>query len=187
MSEPGIAGGRPTAGRVCRALVVPILVAGLLTHSCLAASLTQRDLQILASALTFVQPRPAAGGEVAIVYDPGNPESQRDAEAIKATIGHGLTGAGVTLTPMLVGADALAAEHFALVIVATGANGPAVLRALHAKHVLCVTGEQSAVQAGDCTMAIQSSGRVDLLVNSQAAQQTGISFATAFRMMVREL
>jgi hypothetical protein len=172
---------------VYRALVVPILVAGSPVHSCLAASLTQQDLQILGSALTFVQPRPASGGDVAIVYDPGSPESRKDADSIKAAIGNGLTGAGITLTPVLVAADALSAAHFALVIVAIGANSPAVLRALQARHVLCVTGEQSAVQAGICTMAIQSSGRVDLLVNSQAAQQTGISFATAFRMMVREL
>jgi hypothetical protein len=164
-----------------------MLAVGAMIHSCLAASLSQQDLQILANALTFVHPHPAVGGEVAIVYDPANADSRKDAEAIKTAIGNGLTGAGVTLTPVLVAADALAAGHFALVIVAAGANSPAVLAALRARHVLCVTGEQSAVQAGVCTMAIQSSGRVDLLVNGQAAQQTGVSFATAFRMMVREL
>ena len=148
-------GGRRSGG-VRRVLVVPILAAVPVIHSCLAASLSQQDLQVIASARISVQPRPPTDGEVAIVYDPANSESHKDAEAIKAMIGNGLANAGVTLTPVLAEADALSAGHFALVIVAAGANNPAVLQALRAKHVLRVTGEKSAVQAGVCTMAIQS-------------------------------
>jgi len=144
-------GGRRSGG-VRRVLVVPILAAVPVIHSCLAASLSQQDLQVIASARISVP----TDGEVAIVYDPANSESHKDAEAIKAMIGNGLANAGVTLTPVLAEADALSAGHFALVIVAAGANNPAVLQALRAKHVLRVTGEKSAVQAGVCTMAIQS-------------------------------
>ena len=91
------------------------------------------------------------------------------------------------LTPRLVDTDELAATAFSLVIVAAGANSEAVARAARAQHVLCVTADQAAVQQGVCTMAIRSTSRVEILLNYQLARASGVSFATAFRMMVHEL
>jgi hypothetical protein len=152
-----------------------------------AASLSQQDLQVLGNALAFVQPRPVGGGSVAVVYAGRNSPSHQDAEAILAVIGKGLTAGGVVLTPRLVDADELAATEFSLVIVAAGANGEAVTRAARAQRSLCVTADQAAVTQGVCTMAIRSTGRVEILLNHQAALASGIGFATAFRMMVHEL
>ncbi len=177
--------GSGVRGRWC--IIVACGLIALLARPGWAASLTPQDLQVLGNALAFVQPRPAGDGSVAVVYDGTNSASHQDAEAILAAIGKSLTAGGVVLTPKLVDADALATSEFSLVIVAAGANSEAVLRAVRAHHALCVTADQAAVQQGVCTMAIRSTGRVEIMLNYQAAQASGIGFATAFRMMVHEL
>jgi hypothetical protein len=175
------------SSRGARCIAAACGLSALLGRPGWAVSLSPQDLQVLGNALAFVQPRPASGGSVAVVYAGRNSPSHQDAEDILAMIGKGLTAGGVVLTPRLVDADELATTVFSLVIVATGANSEAVARAARAQHSLCVTADQAAVQQGVCTMAIRSTGRVEILLNHQAAQAAGIGFATAFRMMVREL
>lgn len=166
--------------------VVSVLLASIARPVC-AASLTPQDLQILASALAFVQPRPANEGVVAIVYTGKDKISRQDAEAIFAGIGESLTANGILLTPRLVEAGELANGDFSLVIVAAGANSDAVPPALRTHHALCVTADPEAVRLGFCTMAVHSAGKVEILLNYRAAVASGISLATAFRMMVSEL
>jgi hypothetical protein len=152
-----------------------------------AASLSPQDLQVLGNSLAFVQPRPTGESSVAVVYAGRNSLSHQDAEAILVVMGKSLTAGGAVLTPRLVDTDELAATAFSLVIVAAGANSEAVARAARAQHALCVTADQAAVQQGVCTMAIRSTSRVEILLNYQLARASGVSFATAFRMMVHEL
>lgn len=167
-------------------LAVAFNLIGSVVHAS-PASLSGQDLQVLGTALTFMQPRPSSEGTVAIVYAAGDRGSREDAEAIMAAIGNGLTAARTTLAPRLVEADSLATTDFSVAIVAAGANSEIVMRAVRARHALCVTADQAAVQQGVCTMAIRSGGRVEIVLNHQVAEHTGIAFATAFRMMVHEL
>ncbi|MGA3002204.1 MAG: hypothetical protein ABSE20_10785 [Acetobacteraceae bacterium] len=172
--------------RCCALAVVSLLLAAIPQPVC-AASLTPQDLQILGSALAFVQPRPVSDGVVAIVYAGKDSSSRLDAEAIRAAIGESLTANGILLTPKLVEAGELASVDFSLVIVAAGANSDAVPPAARTHHALCVTADQEAVRLGFCTMAIHSTGKVEILLNYRAALASGVSLATAFRMMVSEL
>jgi hypothetical protein len=173
-------------GRRSGLAVVSLLLASIAQPVC-AASLTPQDLQILASALAFVQPRPAADGVVAIVYTGKDASSRQDAEVIRQGIGENFTANGILLTPKLVAVNELASIDFSLVIVAAGANGEPVSLAARARHAMCITADQEAVRQGVCTMAIRSTGKVEILLNYRAAQASGINLATAFRMMVSEL
>lgn len=179
--------GRRFISRAARyGLAVAFNLAGSAVHAS-AASLSAQDLQVLGTALAFMQPRPSGEGTVAIVFAAGDRNSREDAEAIMATIGNGLIAAKVTLAPKLVEAASLAATDFSVAIVAAGANSEMVMRAVRARHALCVTADQAAVQQGVCTLAIRSSEHVEIVLNHQVAERTGIGFATAFRMMVHEL
>jgi len=152
-----------------------------------AASLPPQELQILAKALQFLDPPLTGEAVVAIVYAAGDPDSRRDAEALAAEIGSSLRVGGATLTPMVVDLAALASTRFSLVIMATGADSAMVSEAASAQHALCVTADLAAVRAGTCTMAIQSDRRVEIFINREAAIRAGLTFATAFRIMVHEL
>lgn len=101
-------------------------------------------------------------------------------------LGKGLLVGGAILTPKLVDAAVLGSTDFGLAIIAANANGEAVAQSVDARHALCVTADRPAVQRGLCTVAINSAGRVDIFLNSRVAQRAGITFATAFRMMVHE-
>ncbi len=170
-----------------RRLLAAVLVLGLIVSSGRAASLPQSELQILAKALLFLDPPITGEAVVAIVYAAGDPELQRDADALAAEIGSALRIGQATLKPMVVTSAALATSRFSLVIAAVGAASEAVIEAARAQHALCVTGDLAAVRAGTCTMAIQSDARVEIFINREVANGAGLTFATAFRIMVHEL
>jgi len=152
-----------------------------------ADSLPPQELQILARALVFLDPPLTGEAVVAIVYAGRDADSRRDAEALAAEVGSSLRIGGATLTPIVVDTAALASIRFSLVIMATGADSALVSEAASAQHALCVTADLAAVRAGTCTMAIQSDRRVEIFINREAAIRAGLTFATAFRIMVHEL
>jgi len=157
------------------------------THVAHATSMTAKDLQVLGRAIAFLLPPPATGATVAIAYVNGNPASRSDAEAIVALIGDGLHAGVAVLHPKLVEVGALATTECAAVIAASGSNGAALSAASRSAHTLCVTTELAAVEAGLCAMGIKSEPRVEILINHAAVGASGIEFATAFRMMIREI
>jgi hypothetical protein len=150
------------------------------------ASLSPQELQVLGGALAFLQPPPGAG-VVAVVYAANDAASRQDAEAIAGAIGNGIKAGGVLLPAKAVDATALAGGGFAVAIAAAGANGASLGAATRAAHILCVTSELAAVQAGFCTMAISTDLRVQIVLNHAAAAASGVSFAAAFRMMIHEI
>jgi hypothetical protein len=151
-----------------------------------AASLSPQELQVLGGAISFMQP-PPAGSAVAVVYAPDHPASRQDADAIAAEMGGGLKAGAAMLAVKVVEASALANGGFVVAIAATDANGPALAAAARAEHVLCVTADLAAVQAGFCTMAISMDPRVQIVLNHAVAAASDIGFAAAFRMMIREM
>ncbi len=160
--------------------------AGIPAHS-EAASLQPQDLDVLGKAVSYVDPPPAAGTAVAIVYAAGDAASRRDAEDLAAEIGAGLPTAAGRLRPVVMDGAALAESHPGLVITAQGVTSGSLGAALRTLHVLCVTGDVALVQSGDCTMAIRSAGRIEIFINPEAAKASELRFTTAFRMMVHEL
>jgi hypothetical protein len=45
----------------------------------------------------------------------------------------------------------------------------------------------AATQAGNCAVSVQSDPKVQITVNKAAASASGVSFASAFLMMVTEI
>jgi hypothetical protein len=152
---------------------------------CQGASLQPQELQILGKALNFLQPPLTGEPVVAIVYAPDDPKSRLDAEDLAGQLNKVRLG-GVAVVARIVASQSLATEAFQLVITADGADGKPVIAAAQANHALCVTANVAAVRDGQCTMAIRSLGKVEIFVNREAAAESGIGFATAFRMMVHE-
>jgi hypothetical protein len=151
-----------------------------------AAMLSPQELQIIGRAVTYLQP-PPAGGTVAVVYSANDPASRQEADAIASEIGGGLQVGNLLLPARVVEANALAQGGFTVVIAASGANGPLLAAAVRAAHILCVTAELQAVEAGFCTMGISTTPRVEIVLNHAVAAASNITFAAAFRMMIHEM
>ena len=152
----------------------------------MGASLSPKDVDVVARALTFLQP-PLSGAFVAIVYAPTDPASRRDAEEIAAMLSGGLKVGPTVLMPRVLASQAIGVGGFALMIAAAGANGPEIQEFSRTARIMCVTADLAAVQAGLCTMAVKSIPRVEIVVNHAAAKASGPVFAAAFRMMIKEI
>jgi hypothetical protein len=151
-----------------------------------AASLSGRDVQIIAKALGFLDPAPP-GGIVAVIYATRNVASKADATAIVALFGDGLASGGGIVTAKAIDAGSLGdgTGYVAIILAAGGENaGPA---GLTPRRLLSITAADELVRAGRCVMAVHSEPRVDITVNRAAAQAAGIGFTAAFGMLVHEI
>jgi hypothetical protein len=146
-----------------------------------AASLSGRDVQIIAKALGFLQPTPH-GGRVAVIYAGGSAASRADAADIVLLFGDGLASAGGSVTAKAVTAAEVGdGSGYVAIIVAAGAEAPAP------HGLLSITAADELVRSGKCVMAVHSQPRVEIIVNRAAAQAAGIDFTAAFGMLVHEI
>jgi hypothetical protein len=162
------------------------LLASLPRDAC-AASMSSKDLKVLGSALGFLQPATTGPQTLAIAYVPDDEASRRDAEEIAVLMGAGLRAGRAVFQPKLLDTASLGVGGYAAILAAAGADGERVMAASRAARVLCATASFAAVQAGRCVMAVRAEPRVQILVNHAAAVATGVDFAPAFLMMIREI
>jgi hypothetical protein len=150
-----------------------------------AATLSAKDVQIIAKAIGFLDPSPP-GGIVAVVYNSSNPASKADADDIVASFGSGLRSGSGTVTAKAI--DNIGdGQGYVAIILAEGVAGDAPMAASKAQHIPCITGNTSLVEAGTCVMSFRSDPKVDITVNHAAAQAVGLKFASAFRMLIHEI
>ena len=162
-----------------------LVSATVFSQSSSAASLSGKDLQIIAKAIGFLDP-PPPGGVVAVVYS--DAASKADADEIVAGFGGGLASSGGTVTAKSVDAGALGSgSGYVAIILASGAATDAVSSASKAHRIPCVTGSTALVQSGACVMAVQSQPKVSITVSHSAAQAAGIAFSSAFAMLIHEI
>ena len=152
-----------------------------------ARSLTRQDLLVVARALPFLMPPLSGDVQVAVVFAPGSEASRDAAERIVGLFGSGLRSGTATLHARAVAADALGGGGHALLIAAAGAPGARIMAAAKAQKVACVTTMIEQVEAGQCALWVRSTPRIDVVVSRAAIEDTGLGFAAAFRLMVREL
>jgi hypothetical protein len=151
-----------------------------------AASLTSRDVQIIAKVLGFLDPVPA-GGVVAVLYASGNEQSKADAAAVVALFGDGLASEGRKITAKAIDARLFGdGSGYVAIILAAGATNADVSEAkIHG--LLSIAAADALVQAGHCVMVVHASPRVEITVNRAAAQAAGVGFTAAFGMLVHEI
>jgi hypothetical protein len=166
------------------ALLFAVLLVGVVQPA-RALPLSAKDVQIIAKAMGFLDPAPA-GGMGAVVYTDAATES--DADAIVANFGAGLASSGGTITAKAVDVAGLGdGSGYVGIILASGVSTPAANAAAKAHKIPCITADTALVQSGGCTMAVQSDPKVSITVNHAAAQAAGISFASAFAMLIHEI
>ncbi len=151
------------------------------------AEITPTDLQVAARALSFME-RPLAGSvRVGILYSPGSPRSVREAEALRDLLGSGLKAGKLVLKPSLVSIhDAAAAKVDLFFLAGFVGSVEANAARISGLQVPCVTTDIAQVEGGACLMGVRSSPKVQIMINRAAAKDSGIAFATVFRVMITE-
>lgn len=146
------------------------------------AATTDRDLQAMARAIGFVNGLPRGAINTAIVEGPG-------AQSVLAQMRGGVSAGGVTLLPRVVSAERLQESGARVIIVPEGqrASHAAIAAAANAMSAVTVTTDIGCVRAGHCVIGVSASPRVEITVSRNAARAAQISFAQAFRVMIREV
>jgi ABC-type uncharacterized transport system substrate-binding protein len=171
-----------------RAFLAGVLCAGLAYSDTVAAEVTATDVQVAARALSFME-RPLAGAvRVGILYAPDSPRSVREAETLRDMLGTGLKAGKLELKPILVKlSDAATAKVDLFFLTEFVAAADANAAGIVALKRPCVTTDISQVERGACLMGVRSTPKVQIVVNRAAAKDSGVAFATVFRVMITEI
>jgi hypothetical protein len=154
-----------------------------------SAELTSRDVQVVARTLGFLETPLTGTLAMGIVHDPGNTSSRQQAESIVAMLGGGLRVGNLQLRPVLVPLAEMAGAQvdFFLMTEFLGRSAATVPMLLHERQLTCITTDLQQVRDGFCVISVQSAPRVEIVVNSVAAELSGTRFSTVFRMMIKEI
>ncbi len=149
---------------------------------------TAQEMRMAGRVLGFLDTPPSGVVTLAVVFDPANPHSREEAVAIGSLLGDRMAVGALTLRPQLVEQARLADTIGYGAIFVTDGIDPQILKAaLALRHVPCLTRHLDQIEQGSCMVALRGSPSVDIVVNELNASSVGVRFATAFRMMVREI
>jgi ABC-type uncharacterized transport system substrate-binding protein len=153
------------------------------------ADVTLTDLQVAARALSFMEAPLTGTVRVGIVHDPANPRSTRQAQEMQVMLSDGLQVGNVELRPVMVGLDEASAADVDLFFLTEYLSSQELLLAAISttRQIPCITTDVAQVQRGACLMGVRSTPKVEILVNRAASIDSGMAFATVFRVMITEL
>ncbi|MDR3436161.1 hypothetical protein [Telmatospirillum sp.] len=148
------------------------------------------DLSVGLKTLPLLSQRIVGPVNMAIVFDPGSPESRADADAIKAAADGGAeVPGGERLVPMLVAADDLSRLKGArLLFLTQGARAgafDAVALVAAANGILSMSADLACVRANKCVLGIVSRPTVEIYFSRPAAVASHIGFTPAFTMLAK--
>jgi hypothetical protein len=168
-----------------RKFLLPALLGAMIAAPA-SAETSQRDLEVIGRALSFVEGASGSDRVVAIVYDAA---SEGEAQALNDIMSGGLSAGRVTLNGRLVPAGDLSglSGADAAVLVGGAAGDSGVFSAASGEGVMTVSTDMSCVESGGCVMGVQSAPSVRIVVNRSAADTSSVSLAAAFAMMIEEI
>jgi hypothetical protein len=174
---------------VRKILVGLVMVAAFIPFSPAQAQVTAKDVQVAARVLNFTATPFTGTVKLGIVYDPSVAVSAADEAALTGILGSGLTVGSINLVPVPVPIAKLSSTPVDVLFLTSGlgAAGAAVGTQAASAKQLCITTDTAATAAGDCAVSVQSDPKVQITVNKASASATGVSFASAFLMMVTEI
>ncbi|WP_152044838.1 hypothetical protein [Aureimonas psammosilenae] len=164
------------------------LAINILPHRSLAADATVQDMQIVGRALSFKNGQKKGAITLAVVYAGASEQSNAEMQAAVAISRNGLKVGDNLLRIVPVEQSQLSsASGYDGVFSVGGVDQERLRKALNRSGTPCFTLEAAQVKGGACTVAVRSRPAVSISINSGNAAATGVGFATAFIMMVREI
>jgi hypothetical protein len=152
------------------------------------AQMTSDTVAVGARAASFLQPRPSGTVTAAIIYEPGNEASEREARVIERELAEGLAAGSLRLRARRVASTALDELAGArLAFVTRGTPYRQIAAAAASRSVLTISSDLACVRAAQCSMAVQSSPRIQIFVSRTASSAARIRFSSSFLMLVKEI
>lgn len=153
------------------------------------AGFDDTTLRIAARVLSFMDKPPTGVVTAGIVYAPDNPRSVADAHRLQELLASGLRVGGITLQGTMVKITDDASANVGLLFLTedVGAAASQLTRVEQTRHIPCITTDLAQVRNGVCAIGVRAEPRVEIIVNTIAANASAVKFSTAFRMLITEL
>lgn len=153
------------------------------------AEFNAKDGQVLGRTLAFVGDGLSGNTVVGIPFIPASPASRKEAEAVRAVIGDGLSAGRVYLQARLIPIEHLPEVTGIAALYVTsdlGGSMAAIIEAAARLHVPTVSSDLACVQSGTCIIGFSSEPTVQIVIDRASTDRAGVRFMQAFRMLVRE-
>lgn len=149
-----------------------------------AYAVSQKDMQILGRALGFIENGPSGDVKLGVVHG----DSVTEADEIVSLIGNGLSSGKINIKAEKVSTGAAANANYNVLYFTEGTepSQDSIFKAVNAKGIITVSTHDACLNTGSCVMVVKSVPKVDIRVSTAASQATGVSFGSAFRMMITE-
>jgi hypothetical protein len=175
------------SGRCKGALTVGALVLALVAPASVRAD-PAKNLGIAGRTLMFLENGPRGAATLGVVFDPSQPASVAEKNAVMAALGSGFVAGSLTLTGRPVPASAIAGVSGVTALYVTGGvNYAAVGAAARAKRLITIGSDRACVKSGACVMWVSGDPKVEIVINRAAAAAVGAAFRAAFLMMIHEV
>lgn len=168
--------------------VLALMLIQLFSAAKATASVTEKDIQVIARIIGFLEKSPKGNVEIAVIKD--NPNTQKDIEAFLALIGSSKTVGNITLTAIPTNYADLASTKAKVIFIPHGTDEAQLDKlftlASHHKLVTISNSEQCLIKK-KCAISIISAPAVDIKISIAAATATNVSLSPTFRMMIKEV
>ena len=154
------------------------------------ASVSPKDVQVIARMLAFMVNAPAGPTMIGVVYAPGNPDSVAEANELVGQLSDGLSIGRITLYARLLPIDQLGnGAGLAAIFIPAILNAQAELPAKLARqlHVPAISNSLVCAQNGHCALGFVTSPTVQITLNRSVCEAAAIQFLPAFRILVKEI
>jgi hypothetical protein len=148
------------------------------------------NIPVAARVISFIQPTPVGIVPVAIIYQPGNVNSEAEAADMERALYSGVKLGRANLRIRKVSVTSLgqlSGSKAAFVTAGLRNYQDEVSEASVAQSILTITADENCVAQGRCIVGISSGTRAQITVNKAAAKRSGVHFGSAFLMLVKEI
>lgn len=169
-------------------LIMALCAVSTIVYAPQSHALTKKDLQILGRALGFIENGPSGDIQIGIVQNVNNPDSVVEANNMITLINGGIHSGKLNIHAQKVAPNLASTGKFPVLYFTEGTEAQQleIFDDVTAKGVITVSTHESCLGTESCVMVIQSTPTVNIKVSKAAAHSTGVSFGSAFRMMVSE-
>ena len=153
-----------------------------------AQAIVERDLQVTARVLNFIENIEKGPVKVAIIYDETSEQSVSDAQSLaKLLSDEGLLAGQYTLIPEMVKMQNLDQINTNLAYVSLGMKGNfgKIADIAATKNIFTFTKDFACLEEQKCVLALETQPDVKIEISDDAAVRSGLAFGMALRMMVK--
>ncbi len=145
-------------------------------------------IQVAVRAISFLKPPLTGTITAAIIYEPGDVESDKEARAIERSLatsrGTGLISLRAKRVPAT-SLDQLADARVAFVT--RGTNYRQIATAFASRSILTIGFDPACARAGYCVLTVTSRPKVQIIVSRAAAAAARLRFSSSFLMLIKEI